>query len=248
VKAGDLVVTTGGLTVTAGGIDVQTGVTVNTGGVVVTTGGADITNTADATIMKAVSSHNTFTADALLLQTKTASGTGFNLIRAQVDLGGGGQEVFKVDGTGAVIVSAATDTASSLAGSIRTAGGLGVKLKAHVGGDTTVQGDIINTATTDPASSLEGAIRTAGGLGVKLKANVGGNLNVGALTISTDNTDSGSSLAGAITTAGGLGVKLKTNIGGNLDVAGLSTLQQVDIEMETLITLSSAPRQLLPQQ
>jgi hypothetical protein len=95
VTAGDIVVTSGGLTVTAGGIKVNTGVTVDTGGVVVTTGGSDITNTADSTVMKAVSSHNTFTSDALLLQTKTASGTGFNLIRAQIDLGGGGLKCLK---------------------------------------------------------------------------------------------------------------------------------------------------------
>ena len=87
-------------TVTSGGVKANTGVTVDTGGVVVTTGGSDITNTADAVVMKAVSSHDTFTKQALLLQTKTASATTFDLIKGQVNAFN--DEVFRVDGTGAV--------------------------------------------------------------------------------------------------------------------------------------------------
>ena len=80
--------------------------------------------------------------------------------------------------------SKTTDCTTSTTGALTMAGGLGVKLKANVGGNLDVGGTVTATAgastlagltvttiastdTTDAANSGVGAMKTAGGLGVK---------------------------------------------------------------------------------
>jgi hypothetical protein len=113
-----------------------------------------------------------------------------------------------------------TDSGSSLAGAITTAGGLGVKLKTNIGGNL----DVAGLSTLQQVDIESGNIDNT----------VIGATTAVAATVSTlvgeDTTDSGSSVLGAFKTAGGLGVKKNVNVGANLDVAGLSSLVQVDID------------------
>eukprot|EP00937_MAST-01D_sp_MAST-1D-sp2_P003849 g3849.t1 len=119
--SGGVTVASQGITVTSGGVKANTGVTVDTGGLRVTTGGAHVVQTADGATstdvtLKAENSHNTFVGTALLVQTKTTYANTFNLIKAQVN-GANENEAFRVDGTGAVIVSSTTDSTTSTTGS-----------------------------------------------------------------------------------------------------------------------------------
>merc|ERR1719390_291062 len=157
--------------------------------------------------------------------------------------------------------SSTTDTSSKTTGALKTVGGLGVELKAHIGTGLTVDTGgmtvsagtsalqavtattIAGSSTTDTSSKTTGALKTAGGLGVALKAHIGTGLTVdtGGLTVSagtsalqavtattidsTDTTDAASKTGGAVKTAGGLGVALKAHIGTGLTVdAGGATV------------------------
>merc|ERR1719197_1001119 len=112
--------------------------------------------------------------------------------------------------------SSTTDTSPKTTGALKTAGGLGVELKAHIGTGLTVDtgGMTVSAGTsalqavtattiagsdnTDTSSKTTGALKTAGGLGVALKAHIGTGLTVDAggatitnggasITQSTDN-------------------------------------------------------------
>jgi len=246
IDSGGATVTAGGLTVTAGGA------TVSAGGATVTDGGASITQSADSAAVTVHSSHSTFSDDVLLLKsTRAASASNhFDYISAQTNAG---SVKFQVTGLGEVVSKSTVDAATSTEGSIRTQGGLGVKLKTHIGGDLTVEGStalqattfttIAGSSATDTSSKTTGALKTAGGLGVALKAHIGTGLTVdtGGMTVSagtsalqavtattiagSDNTDTSSKTTGALKTAGGLGVALKAHIGTGLTVdAGGATV------------------------
>ena len=110
---------------------------------------------------------------ALIVQTKKNANADFNLIYAQVN-GDSGTEKFRVDGLGSVIVSSDAEAGTSAEGSIRTEGGLGVKKKAHIGDELSVDSE------AEADSSTAGSIKTLGGLGVKKKAHIGTGLTVDA--------------------------------------------------------------------
>merc|ERR1711871_186595 len=215
INAGGLVVSAGGatvnggvtvgsqgITVTSGGVKANTGVTVDSGGLRVTDGGAHVKETTNAFAAKFENNFDTFagstgnTAAALIIQTKKAAADDFNLIKAQVN-GVNENEAFRVDGKGTVIVSSDVDATASTEGSIRTQGGLGVKLKANFGGNIDAAGTVATADTTDSASKVTGALTTAGGLGVALKAHIGTGLTVDA--------------GGATITAGGFTVSESTD-------------------------------------
>jgi hypothetical protein len=120
---------------------------------------------------------------------------------------------------GSTISTNTDDSTTSLSGAITTLGGLGVKLKANVGGNL----DVAGMSTLAQVDINSGNIdNTVIGATTAVAASV-------STLIGTDTTDSSSSILGAFKTAGGLGVKKNVNIGVNLDVAGLSTLAQVDV-------------------
>jgi hypothetical protein len=85
---------------------------------------------------------------------------------------------------------------------MKTAGGLGVKKNAHIGGNfgvagtaaitgaTSVEGAITQSLTTDSTSSTTGSLITAGGLGVALNAWIGANANVGGTLTAVTITES----------------------------------------------------------
>merc|ERR1711871_208255 len=79
--------------------------------------------------LSAVNSHDTFTGDAFVVSTKTAAGTGFDMISAKAN----NVEVFKVDGSGAAVISSTLDTGGSTTGSLVTAGGVGIAKDLQVG-------------------------------------------------------------------------------------------------------------------
>merc|ERR1719390_309597 len=150
--------------------------------------------------------------------------------------------------------SSTTDTSSKTTGALKTVGGLGVELKAHIGTGLTVDTGgltvsvgtsalqavtattIAGSDTTDTSSKTTGALKTAGGLGVALKAHIGTGLTVdtGGMTVSagtsalqavtattiagSSTTDTSSKTTDALKTAGGLGVELKAHIGTGLTV------------------------------
>merc|ERR1712185_511473 len=80
----------------------------------------------------------TFSQQALLLKTTraAAASNNFDYITAQTNAGA---VKFQVTGLGEVVSKSTVDAAASTAGSIRTDGGLGVKLKTHIGGTLTVE-------------------------------------------------------------------------------------------------------------
>merc|ERR1719181_1127085 len=103
-------------------------------------------------------------------------------------------------------------------------GGLGVKLKANVGGNLDVAGTS-KLATVDiNAGAIDGTTIGANSAAAGTFTTI-----TGTTLTSTSTTDSTTSTTGAMTTVGGLGVKLKANVGGDLAVAGTATLATVDI-------------------
>merc|ERR1719181_2018724 len=127
--------------------------------------------------------------------------------------------------TGTTVTSTATtDSSTSTTGAMTLAGGLGVKLKANVGGDLDVAGTSTLATVDINAGAIDGTTIGANSAAAGTFAAIAGT----ALT-STSTADSSSSTTGAMTTAGGLGVKLKANVGVDVAVAGTATLATVDI-------------------
>ncbi len=104
--------------------------------------------------------------------------------------------------------SLATDSTTTLTGSITTAGGVGIVKNLYVGGS------IVGTLTTDSSSISTGSLLTAGGLGVTKKIFAGGAIRT------TDTTASSSVSTGSLIADGGLGVAGAVFIGGNITLAG----------------------------
>merc|ERR1711988_779927 len=113
-------VTAGGATITDGGLKVSDG-----GSTLVTTGAAVTAGTIE-------NSHNTFTGDALLVKTKTAAGTGFDMISAKAN----NVEVYKVAGDGST--TQAQGLTVTAGGATIGAGGL----KVTAGGETIAAGGL----------------------------------------------------------------------------------------------------------
>jgi hypothetical protein len=142
--------------------------TITAGGLVVLAGGGDI------------ASGLTVSSGGFEVTSGTAKVTG------QTDITGN----TAITGTIIHTETSPTDSSGSTVGGIITAGGLGVKLNANVGGvlgvkgntaitgTLGVEGDTAVTATTASTTSTTGAITTTGGLGVTLNANVGGDFGV----------------------------------------------------------------------
>lgn len=110
------------------------------------------------------------------------------------------------NGTGWVNLSNSTASTSTSTGALVTAGGVGIALKAFIGGALNV------TNTTAATSITTGSGIFSGGIGVAGKAFIGGALNV------TDTTVSTSVSTGSGIFSGGVGVAGKAFIGGALNV------------------------------
>jgi hypothetical protein len=125
---------------------------------------------------------------------------------------------------GDVVVQATTASTTSLTGALLTAGGLGVKLNANVGGMLKVAGQVVALATTQSTGSSIGSLLVMGGLGVAKNTHIGGTLTVaGATTLSgaatmSDTTGSTSTTIGSLILAGGLGVAQNVYTGGDVVV------------------------------
>jgi hypothetical protein len=236
---------------TAGGMGVQ--LKANVGGTLAVGGDASLVAAVTDSLETAGTIVVTDTTDASSATTgsmQTLGGVG-----VQLNLNGGG--TLAVTGaavfgstmavTGAVTTADAlestgtTDATTSLTGTIKTAGGLGVQKKAHIGGTLTATGAMTVEDTSQSSSDTTGAMMIKGGIGIEKAAFVGMTLAVtGAVTFSatldvtgattsggviktTDTTQATTSLTGALQTLGGLGVSLKANLGGTLDIAGVAT-------------------------
>merc|ERR1711988_209882 len=154
------------------------------------------------------------TAGGLGVEKKAHIGTGLTVDAGGATITAGGFEV--TSGTSALQAVTATtfvgsgdaDASDSTTAAVKTAGGLAVAKKVHIGTGLTVDAGTSTlqavTATTfagsdtgDAASKTAGALKTAGGLGVEKKAHIGTGLTVDA--------------GGATVTAGGFTVTSGTS-------------------------------------
>ena len=110
------------------------------------------------------------------------------------------------NGIGFVNLSNATASTSTGSGAFVCAGGIGVTLKAFIGGALNV------TDSTASTTTATGSGIFSGGVGIAGKAFIGGALNV------TDATASTSTATGSGIFSGGLGVAGKAFVGGALNV------------------------------
>merc|ERR1711871_614086 len=186
---------------TLGGLGVAKKAHIGTG-LTVDEGGAKITENANAAVLTV---HNSianaaatpFSEQVLLLKAGRAANTAFDFIKGEANTA----VVFQVNGKGDIITTSDSEASDSESGSIRTQGGLGVKLKTHIGGELTVMDASALqavTATTfsgtnegDADSKTDGALKTSGGLGVAKKAHIGTGLTVdeGGATVSNGGID-----------------------------------------------------------
>ena len=121
--------------------------------------------------------------------------------RRNLDVGGlqrqGSPRHGQRETAGTLLVSDTTDATSSTTGALQSAGGLGVKLKAHIGGTLDVASSVSVTDATASTSITSGALKIAGGIGIEKAMFVGLTLEVtGAVTFS-NNLDVTSDLTGS---------------------------------------------------
>lgn len=115
------------------------------------------------------------------------------------------------NGTGWVNLSNSTASTSTATGAFVTAGGVGIALKAFIGGALNVTDATASTSTTTGSGIF------SGGMGIAGKAFIGGTLNV------TDTTDSTTVSTGSGIFSGGVGIAKTVTAGGNIQLINSGT-------------------------
>jgi len=122
-----------------------------------------------------------------------SAGTGTGLTSGRVVLGGTlgsftDDSALTYDATTDILTLAGTtDASSSITGTLKVAGGVGVAKKLYVGTDLAVTANTTLSGTTDSSSSTTGAVIITGGVGIAKKLYVGTDLAVTGNTTITGN-------------------------------------------------------------
>ena len=170
----------------------------------------------------------------------------------------GNATIGNVNATTAVVVSGVEAATSTVTGSIRTAGGVGVAGNVYVGGLIETTGNIRggNLLTSAVSISQTGAITGVSIISASGNANVGnigatngvfsaavtagttvvatgnitgGNLNTAGAVVVSGTGAATSTLTGSIRTAGGLGVQGNAYVGGLMSVTGNLTAGNISV-------------------
>jgi hypothetical protein len=127
-------------------------------------------------------------------------------------------------------VTSSTNTAPSLgvagAGSVQTAGGVGIAKDIYVGTTATIAGVTFHNNTTPTlASASQGAVQTTGGVGIAKDIYVGTTATIAGVTFHNNTTPTlASASQGAIQTTGGVGIAKDLYVGTTATVAGILTV------------------------
>jgi hypothetical protein len=122
-----------------------------------------------------------------------SAGTGTGLTSGRVVLGGTlgsftDDSTLTYDvATDILTLAGTTDASSSITGTLKVAGGVGVAKKLYVGTDLAVTANTTLSGTTDSSSSTTGAVIITGGVGIAKKLYVGTDLAVTGNTTITGN-------------------------------------------------------------
>jgi len=99
-----------------------------------------------------------------------------------------------------------TTSASSVAGSIKTAGGISALGNLYVASTGQIAGALSVTDTTASSSATTGAVKVSGGVGVAGNAWVGGTGNFAGVLTAANTTAATSTSTGALVVSGGAGI------------------------------------------
>jgi hypothetical protein len=138
--------------------------------------------------------------------------------------------------SGNLVVESITPSTSSLTGSVKFAGGLGVVGDSFFGGGLNVEvGGVSNFLDTTEATDKDTAsVVMAGGLGVSKDSFFGATIDVAGQVSLSDATAADSKITGSLVVAGGVGVSGNSYYGGELKTDGVLSVLDPTISTSVL--------------